>query len=463
MENLGESEESEQNGKSVKFQNFWKKVDKQHKLLSTPTTGRRGWCSITPTSSTVYLYDWSVKEVHIVGGFSHKPQTLFVYLPFFNMVVHTMRHCCFTLNNPKDKTFQWPEFVRYAIWQLERGESGTPHLQGYIEFSKTMSFTAIKKVVGKAAHVEARRGTRDQARDYCRKEESRVEGPWEFGTWISGSGHRTDIETVLDALKEGKNEEQILDEHPIEWARNYKVIERYRMIKAPKRTFKSAFHVHVGDSGTGKTRAVQELAPAGYWKRPGQWYDGYDGVQDLILDEIDKQEIPLGDLLRIIDRYPMLLPVKGGHVGCCPSAVYATSNVPVEEWYPNIRKAEREALIRRIDSKTTYRWVQDGDVRTVTTNKEIYMPLMEPVAPSKVAEATTPSETGVGTPPEVESLEVEPFVVPTIGSSAGGSLPQVASVLTSTPSTPSANASQTSTGSTTRTSTRKTKRRKINA
>ena len=114
-----------------------------------------------------------------------------------------------------------------------------------------------QKGFGERAYVEEQRRTRDEAREYCRKA-GRVEGPWEYGVWMSGAGHRTDMETVLDALKEGKTEEEILDAYPVEWARHYKVIERYRMIKAPKRLFKTAFHVHVGDSGTGKTRRVEE-------------------------------------------------------------------------------------------------------------------------------------------------------------------------------------------------------------
>ena len=81
---------------------------------------------------------------------------------------------------------------RYGVWQLERGKNGTAHLQGYVEFRKAMSLTAIKKVVGERAYVEERRGTREEARAYCQKEDTRVEGPWEHGIWISGAGHRTD-------------------------------------------------------------------------------------------------------------------------------------------------------------------------------------------------------------------------------------------------------------------------------
>ena len=79
-----------------------------------------------------------------------------------------------------------------------------------------------------------------------------MEGPWEYGNWIGGggesaSGYQSDVERVMKALKEGKSEEEILDEYPVEWARHYKGIERYRMIKAPRRSFKTEFDVHIGD------------------------------------------------------------------------------------------------------------------------------------------------------------------------------------------------------------------------
>lgn len=272
-----------------------------------------------------------------------------------------MRHCCFTINSPErtgGDFIEWPETVRYAVWQLERGEDGTRHLQGYVEFSRPMSFAGIKRVLGGTAHVEARRGTRDQAREYCRKEATRVGGPWEYGVWIGGAGYRSDIQIIIGALKEGKKEDEILEEFPVEWARHYKIIERYRMIKGSSRNFKTAFHLYLGDAGTGKTRMVNRLSPDGYWKRPGSWYDGYDGEKDLILDEIDKQEISLGELLMITDRYPTRLPVKGGHIGCLPKAIYATSNIPIEQWYSRMKPEELKALIRRIDTMTTYRWVK---------------------------------------------------------------------------------------------------------
>lgn len=287
----------------------------------------------------------------------------------------SVRSICFTINNPtkiKKEEWNWPDSVRYVVWQLEKGESGTTHIQGYIEFIKTMSFKAIKEILGQNTHIEKRRGSRDQARKYCMKEDSRIDGPWEYGEWISGPGHRTDIEIVLESLKEGKTEKEICEEHPVEWAKNYKVIDRYNLLNSHKRDRKTAFHVLIGDPGTGKSKTVSELSPNGYWKPPGQWFDGFTGKEDLILDEIDKQNLPIGLVLLLADRYPCRVAVKGSHVNFNAERIFATSNLPVEEWFPVAKDIEMKALLRRIDTKTTFTWMEESGVRRVVERKEVY-------------------------------------------------------------------------------------------
>lgn len=65
-----------------------------------------------------------------------------------------------------------PKFVglvQFIIWGDEIGESGTPHLQGYIEFFKRQRHRRVCRILGGRAHVERRHGTAEQAITYCRK------------------------------------------------------------------------------------------------------------------------------------------------------------------------------------------------------------------------------------------------------------------------------------------------------
>lgn len=80
-----------------------------------------------------------------------------------------------------------PDF-RYCVYQTEETPSTKQwHHQGYIEFKKALAFGTVKELLGDpSVHLEARRGSREEARAYCMKNESRVAGPIEFGTWTGG-------------------------------------------------------------------------------------------------------------------------------------------------------------------------------------------------------------------------------------------------------------------------------------
>lgn len=110
---------------------------------------------------------------------------------------------CFTLNNPEGTELPFlPASLSYVVWQLERGESGTPHFQGYAEFKSRQELSALKKWLP-AAHWEVRKGSQSEARDYCMKEDSRVSGPWEHGVCsVNQPGRRSDLERVAEMIKE---------------------------------------------------------------------------------------------------------------------------------------------------------------------------------------------------------------------------------------------------------------------
>lgn len=96
-----------------------------------------------------------------------------------------------TLNNPHEHygdffLGDWLERVHknakavYTVGQLEKGEEGTVHVQFYLSLPKPgQRITALKKVC-KYTHWTVV-GIDNGADQYCMKEETRVEGPIEFG------------------------------------------------------------------------------------------------------------------------------------------------------------------------------------------------------------------------------------------------------------------------------------------
>lgn len=127
----------------------------------------------------------------------------------------TSFYWCFTINNPTaELTFDGR--VSYAVWQKERGENGTEHLQGYLELVKKGRLSAVKALGGEMirAHLERRRGTQQQARDYAMKEDTRIDGPWEHGEFVAREqGTRSDLNAAVDALRTG-GIKRVAEDHP---------------------------------------------------------------------------------------------------------------------------------------------------------------------------------------------------------------------------------------------------------
>lgn len=112
-----------------------------------------------------------------------------------------------------------PEFcdkIRYLGYQQERcPTTGKLHWQGYLELFNSMRLSGVKKLLGdNSIHLEKRRGTRDEARNYCIKDETRVSGPFEFGNWISGQGCRTDLIKLVSDIESGKTDYELLKSDP---------------------------------------------------------------------------------------------------------------------------------------------------------------------------------------------------------------------------------------------------------
>jgi len=123
-----------------------------------------------------------------------------------------MRAWCFTHNNFPYTASELPVFKheRYVVWQHEKVD--TDHIQGYIELSCPQRVSALIKWLP-GAHFEVRKGTPDQARDYCMEEDTRVDGPWERGVYGGSQGKRSDIDDARDAILSGLSRRDVYNVH----------------------------------------------------------------------------------------------------------------------------------------------------------------------------------------------------------------------------------------------------------
>ncbi len=243
--------------------------------------------------------------------------------------------------------------VRYGVAQLEVApDTGRQHVQFYLEFTTGVRMAHVKRIVDDhACHLEKRHGTRDQAREYCRKQDSRAPGaePYEVGDWeAGGAGTRNDLAAVQAALDAGTPMSQVAQEHFKEWVRYHGAFDRYCLITKPERSWEMEIHVFWGKSGSGKSKRAFDENPGAYWMPPNaQWFDGYVGQSTIVVDDFYGW-LPWSFLLRMLDRYPMPLPIKGGFVPMMAKRIVFTSNTHPTNWYQYDEKKHYAALERRI-------------------------------------------------------------------------------------------------------------------
>lgn len=268
------------------------------------------------------------------------------------------RHWCFTLNNyvESDETLLGELIdsddnpVTYVIYGRETGENGTPHLQGYLELSTKKRLSSLKSIIGTRYHFEKRRGTPEQAIEYCKKD-----GVFftfgEPSSVSSSQGKRTDLEEIREKIKSGSSEKDIAEEHFSQWIWHRRSFGQYRNLCCGQRNFKSEVYVYYGATGSGKTRSIYECEPDLWISSDNslKWFDGYHGQSAALFDDfVSIKNEKWGLLLRLLDRYPMSVPIKGGFVEWVPRKIYFTSNLHPDEWYTGVSEESRQALHRRI-------------------------------------------------------------------------------------------------------------------
>lgn len=273
------------------------------------------------------------------------------------------RHWCFTYNNPTETAeemiaaFTSKAKIKYLVFQKEKGgeeeeNAGTIHYQGYVEFFGSAKRLAALKKIHNSIHWEPKKGNRDEARRYCMEPYTRIDGPWEYGTYNEKRGKRTDIDALYKLARTKETLLEVAEAMPGAYLRHYKAVQHVRQIEAfdkPKRSDPLQVVLFYGPPGIGKTRLAYDEAPGLYAIPLGKdlWFDGYRGEKEVLIDDFSGN-LRLVDTLRMLDRYPIQVPIKGGHVWWCPTKIYLTSNVHPRNWYDYTkRKDSYSALTRR--------------------------------------------------------------------------------------------------------------------
>ena len=176
-----------------------------------------------------------------------------------------------TLNNPTDEIKKYCEqfntaSIKYTL-QLEKGTNGTSHLQAFLWMGTRCRRTTVTKLfaTGEMPHLEPARDPKAAER-YCRKEETRQDGPYtnmkEEEIRNIGQGERTEISEACQLIIEGTPISTIARQFPTSHVRYHRGFQQIATQVQSPRDSKSIVLWVCGETGVGKSRCARQVAHA---------------------------------------------------------------------------------------------------------------------------------------------------------------------------------------------------------
>lgn len=239
-----------------------------------------------------------------------------------------------------------PYPVPGTVWcrgQLELAESGFLHWQILVAFARKVSLRGVRATFG---DYHAELTFSERAEDYVWKEDTRVSGTqFEFGRRPINRNSPNDWDEIWDAATR-RDLNQIPTHIRVQ---SYAAIRRIGADYANASSMERSCFVFWGSTGTGKSRrAWAEAGMDAYPKDPRtKWWCGYRDHEHVVIDEFTGS-VDICHLLRWLDRYPVLVEVKGGSLPLCARRIWLTSNIDPRQWYPEAHEEQVRSLMRRL-------------------------------------------------------------------------------------------------------------------
>lgn len=293
------------------------------------------------------------------------------------------------INNPVEKgwtheklkcTLQNIATVIYFCMGDEIGQKETYHTHIYFVSKNPKSFTTMQNFFP-GSHLESPDGTAQQNRAYVFKDGAKFNktdtGEYEY-TDSQGKKHigvhydstneewgelpqerqgaRTDISALYEMIKDGMSNVEIMDTDP-------KYLLHLDKIEHARQTYRESLYADVwrnievtyiwGATGSGKTRFVMDKYGYSNVYRVTDYvhpFDSYKG-QDVVLFEEFRSSLPISDMLKYLDGYPVEFPARYSNRVACFTKVFFSTNIDLRAQYRHVQEEEREtwlSFVRRI-------------------------------------------------------------------------------------------------------------------
>lgn len=272
------------------------------------------------------------------------------------------RNWCFTLNNYTEedaqriaRPYEWVKYVAYS--REVAPTTGTPHFQGFLCCWEPQRLSAIKLYLPRA-HLEVMHGRLIDNDRYCTKQGTQElielgERPMQ--------GMRSDLIGFKRRIDRGEEPVQIAEDEPHfgAYVKYHTGMEKYaHHVRAKKIRFDREMprvYIRIGDSGSGKTKWLDDEFGKGNWARMPNPTSSYwitptvSRADTVLVDDVGPAKVPkVEEFLEWTDRYPIEFNSKGGHLWWKPKNIVFTSNIHWISWWPKLTDAHKAAVERRI-------------------------------------------------------------------------------------------------------------------
>ena len=232
--------------------------------------------------------------------------------------------------------------------------TGTPHLQGYVEW---LEKTTIKGSTKRLPHASFRvsKGTESHNQVYCSKDAKNVFSkgePYE-------QGKRNDLTEITNEILTGAiTIDRIIVERPMVFHQYGRTLSRIEDIRMRKlfRTEMTTCTWYYGETGVGKSHtAYENYNPETHynWKDDNGWNDGYAQQPTVIINEF-RGHIKYHELLQMVDKWPYDVKRRSREpMPFTSKHIIITSSLPPRGVYSDINENEfnRRIKVVRLESR----------------------------------------------------------------------------------------------------------------
>ncbi len=254
--------------------------------------------------------------------------------------------------------------------------TGQRHYQGYVykgsKISGSRLISLVQTLFKKSPHLEQARGSAASNRTYCAKDDDFIE----LGQ-LPEQGARSDLAALAERIIAGDTMIDVAQSNPAEYIRYHGGIKAFHLLTHSKprdSAVDPTVYWWFGPTGVGKSRkAYETFGTTAYMKMNDRWWDGYIGQCQVILDDYRPSLCPFNELLRILDRYPYRVPIKGSSIELSATVfVITTCSRPEVLWHSRTQESLNQ-LLRRITHIVEF--TTTGEETVLKSQEVPYVPI----------------------------------------------------------------------------------------